>query len=69
MIIIGRNTAFVILTFIIGALAASLLSLKWGEWSLWLVLIPLSYVNYILGKEYYHIQSKIKPFMPSYSEE
>ncbi|MGT2958662.1 hypothetical protein A9Q68_04765 [Streptococcus bovimastitidis] len=69
MILIGRNTAFVIFTFILGALAASLLSLKFGELSLGLVLIPLTYVNYILGKEYYHIQSKIKPFMLSYSEE
>lgn len=69
IITIGRNTALVIITFIIGAMLSTLLSLKYGEYSLGFVLLPLAYVNYLLGKEYCHIQTKIKPFMTDYSEE
>lgn len=69
IITIGRNTALVIITFIFGAMLSTLLSLKYGEYSLGFVLLPLAYVNYLLGKEYYHIQTKIKPFMTDYSQE
>lgn len=67
MVVIGRNTALVILTFILGAATATLLTIQLSEKALAFVLIPVFYVNYILGKEYYAIQTKVKPFLVSKS--
>ena len=69
LILIGRNTLFVIISFIIGASVSTTLSLEIGEVALIPVLFPLFYVNYLLGKEFNRIQSKIKPFQTVYSAE
>ncbi|KHD45727.1 YoaK family protein [Streptococcus hongkongensis] len=69
LILIGRNTLFVIISFIIGASTSTILSLKINELALIPVLLPLFYVNYLLRKEFNCIQSKVKPFQTGYSAE
>ncbi|HEK9955629.1 TPA: DUF1275 domain-containing protein [Streptococcus equi subsp. zooepidemicus] len=57
---IGRNTLIIILSFALGVVCSTLLSLSYGEYALSPMLIPLCYVNYLLAQEFYHHQVSLK---------
>lgn len=54
--LIARNTIIIIGGFIFGVVCSTYFSSKLGEWSLSLILIPLLYVNLLLGHEFYNLQ-------------
>lgn len=63
LILIGRNTLVIVVTFVIGVICSTVLSHHFGEIALGAMLIPLVYVNYLLTAEYFYIQHKIKPII------
>ncbi|VTS36178.1 permease [Streptococcus pseudoporcinus] len=63
LILIGRNTLIIIMTFILGVICSSFLSYRFGEMALMAMLLPLGYVNYLLLVEHLYIQRKIKPIV------
>ncbi len=63
LILIGRNTLLIIMTFILGVICSSFLSYRFGEMALTAMLLPLGYVNYLLLVEHLYIQRKIKPIV------